>query len=475
MQRPSLHVVSILAGLGLAACGDPPPAPDEVRARISTDLAGVLREASAAYEGGTAEMPGGAASAAFERVLGGDSAIALRARGAMSRLLAPRAAGGARPFAEPESFDEEIALLNEKLFTDANHLGDGIYGVPASLVCAETDFGPNGEPIETIDPACAERLAEAQLRIRVEKDGDELRFALQIGADRDEPLTIGLAPKSISVTVDLDDAWQAAVTLAKLYGEDLPNASLSGQLTGRLEILGAAHAKATLDIDRAISIAFAEDGVALDGPDAYRLASAKAKLLALELDGPGQRGSFALGLGATTANVLVDDGLTRDRYELDLPGLTAAASFAAGAPLELSGISLGDRTASIARNGVRASAVDLNPDDGRALGATIALDPATGRETITVTPKLDLRLFVDHAAWGDPAPVYDVTAVRIDGSLRGDATGDALEVLTGSLAISTSPASYGFTAAAGQCVSAREVQDLPSGDFYTEWKVAVCP
>jgi hypothetical protein len=475
MQRPSLHVVSILAGLGLAACGGSPPSPDEVRARISTDLAGVLREASAAYEGGTEGMPGAAASAVVQRMLGGESEIALRTRGAMSQLLAPRAAGGARPFEEATGFDAQIAVLNEKLFTDANHLGDGIFQVPAQLVCAETDLGPNGQPIETIDPACAARLAEAQLRIRVEKDGGGLRFALQIGADRDEPLTIGLQPKELSITIDLDDAWRAAVTLAKLYGEDLPNASLAGQITGRLRILGAAHAKATLDIDRALAIAFAEDGVALDGPDAYRLASAKAKLLAVELDGRGQRGSFALGLGATTAHVLTDDGLTRDRYELDLPGLTGAATFAAGQPLELSGISLGDRTASIARNGVRASAVDLNPDDGRGLGVTIALDPATGRETITVTPKLDLRLFVDHAAWGDPAPVYDVTAVRLDGSVRGDATGDALEVVTGSLSMSTSPASYGFTAAAGQCVSAREVQDLPSGDFYTEWKVAACP
>ncbi len=475
MQRPSLHVVSILAGLGLAACNDAPPAPDEVRARIGADLAGVLREASAAYERGTEGLPGAAAIAVVDRVLGDDSSIALRVRGAVAGLLAPRAAGGARPFEEPSSFDDEIALLNEKLFTDANHLGDGIYQVPPSLVCAETDGGAAGNPIETIDPECAARLAQAQLRIRVSKSGDELRFALQIGPDRDEPLAIALEPRAVSVTIDLDDAWRAAVMLASLFGEDLPNAALAGQITGRLEILGAAHAKATLDIDRAIEIAFADDGVALDGPDAYRFASARAKVLAIELDGPGKRGSYALGIGATSAHVLIDTGTTRDRYELDLPGLTATATFAAGQPLELAGVSLGDRTASISRNGQRASAVDLNPEDGRALSATIALDPATGRETFTVTPKLDLRLFVDHVAWGDPAPVYDVTQVLLDGSVRGDATGERLEVLTGELRISTSPASYGVTAVAGQCVSAREVADVPSGAFYTEWTVAACP
>src|SRR5262245_5102523 len=59
MQRPSLSLLSILAGLGLglAACSDPPP-PDEVRARISSDLASVLTESQAAVEGGTESLPG---------------------------------------------------------------------------------------------------------------------------------------------------------------------------------------------------------------------------------------------------------------------------------------------------------------------------------------------------------------------------------------------------------------------------------
>jgi hypothetical protein len=328
--------------------------------------------------------------------------------------------------------------------------------------------------VQTIDAACAEKLAEAQLRVRVSRSGDELRFAIQLDADHDEPLTIGLSHNSISVTLDLDDAWHAATALASVFGEQLPNASLAGQITGRLEILGAAHGKATLDIDRAVSIAFAEQGVALDGPDAYRFSSAKAKVFAIELDGAAQHGSIALGIGATAAHFLADDLAGRDRYDLDLPGLTARAELTPGR-LELTDVSLGDRTASISKNGKRASAIDLNPDDGRALGATLALDPATGRETLSVTPKLDLRLFVDHAAWGEAAPVYDVTQVLLDGSVRAAATGDRLEVATGSLRISTNPASYGFSAAAGQCVAAQDVADATTGDFYTRWTVGTCP
>lgn len=486
MQRPSLLTTSLIAGLGLGlvACSDDPPAPDEVRTRISTDLASVLREANAAYEGGTEGMPGAAASAAVDRMLGSSSALALRVHGAAARLAsgASGVRSGARlvaPEDAPYSPDAQIAYLNEKLFTDANHVGEGIYQVPPSLVCAEESVDASGGVVQVIDPECAAKLTEAELRIRVSKDGEQLRFSLQVGADHDEPLTLGLERKAISLTIDLDDAWRAAVALAEIYGEELPNAELAGQITGRLEILGAAHAKATLDIDRAISIAIAEAGAALGGPDAYRFSSAKAKVLALELDGAGQRGSYALGLGATAAHVPVDDFTdtgtpTRDRYELDLPGLTATATFAADKPLELTNVSLGDRTASISRNGRRASAIDLNPDSGRAFGATLTLDPVTGDETLAVSPKLDLRMSVDHAAWGDEAPVYDVTQILIDGSVRSDATGERLEVVTGSLRISTNPAGYGFTAAAGQCVSATDVEDLPSGDFYTTWSVGTC-
>lgn len=485
MQRPSLLTASLIAGLGLGlvACSDDPPAPDEVRTRISTDLASVLREANAAYEGGTEGMPGAAASAAVDRMLGSSSALALRVQSAAARLAsgASGVRSGARlvaPEDAPYSPDAQIAFLNEELFTDANHVGEGIYQVPPTLFCTETTIDGSGDVVETIDPECAAKLAQAQLRIRVSKDGEQIRFSLQVGADHDEPLTLGLEQKAISLTIDLDDAWRAAVALAEIYDEELPNAELAGQITGRLEILGAAHAKATLDIDRAISIAIAEAGAALGGPDAYRFSSAKAKVLALELDGAGQRGSYALGLGATAAHVPVDTvtgtGTTRDRYELDLPGLTATATFAANKPLELTNVSLGERTASISKNGRRAQAIDLNPDDGRAFGATLTLDPATGDETLTVSPKLDLRMSVDHAAWGDEALVYDVTQILLDGSVRSDATGEQLEVVTGSLRIATNPAGYGFTAAAGQCVSADEVEDLPSGEFYTSWSVGAC-
>ncbi len=96
MKSPSLIAASILAGLGLAACHEDPPPPDEVRARISADLGNVLREANAAIEGGTESIPGAAASGILDRMLGGDSEIALRVRGAVAKLAAHGVRGGDR-------------------------------------------------------------------------------------------------------------------------------------------------------------------------------------------------------------------------------------------------------------------------------------------------------------------------------------------------------------------------------------------
>lgn len=478
MRNSSLLALSLTAsfGLGLAACSDPPPPPDEVRARISSDLANILREGNAAIEGGTEGLPGAAAAGLFDRVIGSaDSAFAIAPRlNAVVASLTARGVRGARPADAPYDPEAEIEYLNDKLFTDANYLGDGIFAVPPSLACTRTTYDPDDNPIETIDAQCADNFAAAQLRIRVSTSGSQLRFAIQLGAEHDEPLTIGLEHSALSVTVDLDDTWRAAVALAKLMGEDLPNAELAGQVTGRVEILGAAHAKATVDIDRAVSIAFAEAGVALDGPDAFRFTSAKAKLLAVELDGTAQRGSYALGLGETSARIIEGDGTERQRLELDLPGATAVATFGAGLPLELTEISLGDRPTLLKVNDQRAMMIDLNPNDGRAFGARLALDAATGRETLTVSPKLDLRMTIDHSVLGDEAPVYDVTQLLLDGSIRADETGDRLQVLTGTLRLATTPDQYGFTANAGQCVSARDVEDVPSGQLYTEWKVGAC-
>lgn len=142
------------------------------------------------------------------------------------------------------------------------------------------------------------------------------------------------------------------------------------------------------------------------------LSSGKADAFSIALDGGAQTGSLAVGLEATAVKLPETGG---KRFEIDLPGATAQATFAAGQPLQLTHLGLGDRTTTVSISGVPAEAVDLNPDDGRTLDASLTQDAATGAITLAVTPKLDLQRTIDHAVLGDTPPVYDVTCVVLDG------------------------------------------------------------
>jgi len=263
-----------------------------------------------------------------------------------------------------------------------------------------------------------------------------------------------------------------SAALATLFNEDLPNVALAGHVTTKLEILGAAKLRASTTIDRDLSIKGAKTGASLDGPDALVLTSAKAEAFSITLDGNAKSGSFAVGLGETTMKL---PAFTNNkRFELDLPGATANATFTAGQPLTLTRIGLGNHTTTVSLDGARAETIDINPHDGRAFDATVSRDPTTGKETITVTPKVDLELSVDHTVLGDTPPVYDVTQVLLDGSVRTSDASNQIEVVTGSFGIATSPTGHGFTASAGQCVTSSSAVDPATSRSYTQYTVGAC-
>jgi hypothetical protein len=472
MHRPdtSLLALAALSSLALLGCADTPPTPTEVRSRISSDLGNVLRETNAAVTGSKDSVPAASALAMLDRTLGNSSFTA------SAFTTAARFAPGSH--ADPTTgdtvdVDASISYLDDQLFTDANHVGDGVYQVPASLVCSKTTIDSTGHEVVTIDAKCADALAKADLRIRVAHDGDALVFAIQLDANHDEPLRFTLTHTSLAITVDLDGMQRAIVALAGLLGEDVPNVALAGEATAKLEVLGTAKLRASLAIDRALSIKLAKAGADLNGPDAIAFASAKADVASLTLDGAAKSGSLSIGLGETALAIPAIFNASK-RIELDLPGATANAAFAAGQPLKLTHLGLGSRTTTLSVNGARAVAIDVNPQDGRAFDATISRDAATGKTTVAVAPRVDLQLAVDHAVLGDTAPVYDVTRVQLDGSLRGSDSSKQVEVLTGSYTVTTAPAGHGFSASAGQCVTSSTATDPATGRSYTQFSVGVC-
>ena len=460
----------LLAALALPAfaCGNAPPTPGTVRARISTDLANVLKESKAAADGGTANLPGSALLGYATAATGVSSTTTARLLALVPHLALP-AERGVIAADGPSTFDPDAAIqwLNDHLFTDQNYLGDGVYRVPPELACTTETVDSSGNVTSTIDPACVTQVTKADLRIRTEDD-DGLHFWIQLDADHDEPLGILLRHDELAVTVNLDDAGHAMIALAEAFGDHAPNAALAGQITADLKILGTAHAVASLTFDRPLAIALADQGAPLDGPTATRFTSAAADVASVELDGNAPLLAMHLGLGETTAHLPDPTAFT----DLDLAGATADAAFD-GATLTLANVSLGNHTTTVGKGGIQAIAIDLDPNDGRSLSATLTGDTATGLSTITVSPRFDLHLAIDHAALGDTAPVYDVTRVQLDGSLRGDGS-NQLEVLTGSLALTTTPAQYGFTATAGQCVTSSSVTDTTSLTSYTQYAVGTC-
>jgi hypothetical protein len=472
MRKPPASLLALCALSAVAAlgCHDDPPTPTEVRSSITGDLGNVLRETSAAVDGSTDALPGSTALSMIDRILGSDSPISAPLQEMTARLAVHAAVADPGATGATIDADAQVAYFNDKLFTDANHVGDGVYQVPASLVCTRTAFDGTTE-VQTIDPKCAAQLAKAELRIRVARDGGALVFAVQLDADHDEPLLLTLTHTSLAVTVDLDGAQRAFVALAAVFDEDVPNVALGGRVTGKLEVLGTAKVKLSASIDRALSIKSAAAGTDLAGPGAFVLASAKATVVAVTLDGHARSGALAIGLGETAVKLpAASDG---KRFELDLPGVTASAAYSDGRPLAVTHLGLGGRTTVVSISGVRAQTIDLNPDHGRALDVMLSRDPVTGTETVAVTPRLDLRMTVDHAVLGDSPPVYDVTRVLLDGSLRGDDANDRVQV-TGSFSIATNPASFGVTAITGQCVTGTDATDPTTGQPFTRWTAGSC-
>ena len=403
----------------------------------------MLTEGKAAFDGSTANLPTGSAFGFATKMLGSSTT---------ARLLA------LDPSDDSFDIDDIVHTLNERLFTDANYLGNGVYKVPADLVC------------EAADLECVQHVTQAELRVRVEQD-DGLHFWIQIDANHDEPLGILLRHDELGMTVNLDDASDAMIALAPLFGEQAPNAELRGQVTGSVKILGHARGSASLTIDRAVSIKFADQGVGLDSDGAVRFTSAAANVASIVLDGVAPKADLAINLGQTTWHVPSDDG--DPSSDMFLPGATLDATYQ-GNTVRMQNISLGNQTTTFSLGGQQAVTIDLNPADGRKLNATITADAATGSEMITVTPRFDLQMSRNHSVLGDEPDVFDITRVSFDGSLRGSAEGEQLEVVSGSFAITTDPAQYGVSAAAGQCVFATEMYDQTTFSSWTQYSVGTC-
>ncbi|HUJ57963.1 MAG TPA: hypothetical protein VLX92_05710 [Kofleriaceae bacterium] len=381
--------------IAVAACS-PPPAPSAVRAKVDTDLGGLLASARAAQDGITAAL---------------DAHSTLAVVGGLCGLSAP-------------SWDPAAVTgwLDQQVFADANTKGDGRYELPAALFCGDTP-----------DPACTERVALAQPAVRVEQDDPgTMRFAIELDADHDEPLVFQLQPGELDATLDLDGEDAAIGAFAQLLGAEPVSAGATGYASAIVSSVDASSIVAMVGVDNTIEVQGSVSATISDG-----------ELISLGADGSAPAGTLALAFGELALHL---PGVPST--DLDLPSATGSVSLSPSGLLELDQLWLGDRTTTLSRGGVPALTIDLDPDDGRSVSAMVGA-------TATVTPRLDLRRTVDDAALGE-TPAFDVTEVVVDGTLASTPVADQVAVQQGSFTATTEPASFGFAASAGQCVSASD-------------------
>ncbi len=388
----SLSVSVSLSVSLLAACGGTVVEPGDVRARIATDFGAVVHATKAAYDLNAGTLPG-----------------------AVLRTYLP--AFPALPASERDP-DATVAWLTTQLFSDAHYLGDGVYRVPAELVCA------------TGDASCVSTWDAAQVRLRVEDD-DGLRFWIQVGADRDEPIEVILRHDEVAVTADLDAGNRALLAIAPAFGISTAGASLAGAITADLAVLGPAHARATLSFDRPIAVAIAGS----------TLASAAATVANLEL---GDVFNASLALGETAYHD------ASSHQDLDLPGATFDATLEGG--LQLTNISLGHRTTTVSVGGVIGTTLDLAPSSGRSFALAISGDRPGEAETVEqLQGHADISMSTNHTVLGDAAPTYDVAELHLGGWIA--LTPTELAVVDGAFSLITNPAQYSFSAATNECVA----------------------
>jgi hypothetical protein len=421
MQTVLVAAIAALAGCAVdpAAAAAPPAVsatPVDLHAAIDADLGNVLAQTLGAIDATTTGLPGAMSATTLAQLFGASAAATRQLASPLaSRLALP---GGAASF---------VAWLDANVFSTSSD--DGIYAIPAAMVCPQP-----------VAADCAAEIAAANPRVRVAASAGGVELFVQLGAAHDEPIAITLTSNELTASLDLDAA-----------GRDL-GAPFAGSAMFDLTVVGTSHVTATLTLGAPVSVGWAGASVT----------SAAGTPFTIDLDGSRPQIAATLALGATT--IQLADAM------LALAGATVTVGFD-GHTLTLDRISLGNGSATLAKAGAQAIAIDVNPDADRSFGAVLALD-GDGVETLAVAPSLEIRQSIDHAALGDNAPVYDVTDLSLDAALHGAAGSDQVEVVHGTFAIATAPTSYGVVGTDARCVT--QTPATAGGESYDQLAVATC-
>lgn len=372
------------------------------------------------------------------------------------------------PVVDPAAADASAALLEkylrERIFTEANveeTEGDStIFRLKGDDVCS-TGTAP-------VDPACAAAVDQLELRVRATRtDKDGIDLGLQLGKNRDEPLVLSFAEKSVAVAVDLGEAKSAVVALAPEAAAELPRVMV-GKVELRLTENGQEDITFSTGILNAVRIEMDEAGAT------HTFSTARAiPLTALRMDAKNQEVTFTLNLGTTEYSGPYGgtSALSSQPVVYSLSGLSFSFNAKEGQEdFVIAHVGLGEAQSYMSLNGTKVFTADLNALSGRHFDLNLSKG-ADGLPVVRVLPEFDLATkfflaplkadplaevpsFYEDQSYrvrlsGGDAPSLRPVAANLDSGFPG-----GLQVVSGELTMEGSGASV--VVPAGKCLVGKE-------------------
>ena len=350
-----------------------------------------------------------------------------------------------------------LRAIVDKIFTEANHEGDGVFRVHGDVLCDadEPDYAD-----------CVAKVEALEIRIRAERDGDTIELTLLIGPERAAPLSLAASHDTLAVTVDLAGTRAALVHTSTVTGEtfELPD-TMAGQISVSLHRHGRLDWTAALSVPQAIDVT----GHVSEGPVAIHV-DARDPMLSLRANGVRRELTATVDIGpvALTApwKAVSPESLAVGTFHLDWRGLTGRVTLADGqSTLTFEDISLGDGTSSFKLDDVTLLSLALNAESGRSVDVTFA-PSASGLPTIAFSPGFVLDVGLDLgplAAAGDtvePWAIDERYHISLGTEIQpvapiGDFPG-GLRAVSGGIEVAALNAGQSVAVPAGQCL----VEDL---------------
>jgi hypothetical protein len=375
---------------------------------------------------------------------------------------------------ESDEFTEDIVeFLNTELFIAENYEGDGVYRIPAELLCDEVESydSSTGEYEWIVDQECIDNINLIEPRVLAESIGEELDLSLLIGPDRAAPLSLELRSDRISLAADFAEAKAALEHVLEVTGEGEEIGELPNVMQGVIAATFRVNAPQDVSFELAIREALQIEG-SFAGED-IRFSSAEADpLAALRINGIADTVVASIDVNRTQLSMpwsmLDEESNATGTFALDWQGWSASLDIGesvATNQLVIRNVGFGDGQSTAKLDEHTLLAVDLNADTGRHFDLFIEPAEAAGLPTFRFEENFKLEVMADLsplAAAGDEVPAFllgetytlevEDSMLPVEGLYEG-----GLQAVGGSIRFGSS-AGGTIVVAEGECLIASEVE-----------------